>query len=394
VRARKVLVAAVLLAGCGSNSSGSAVETPRPAAGGSSTSSAAKAVRLHKVGSFDSPVFVTFPPGDTSRLFVVEKGGKVRVMRNGKTLGTPFLDVGDKLTTGSEQGLLSMAFAPDYASSGLFYVFYTDNDANETVVEYKRRSEDVADAGSARKLFTVQDPEPNHNGGLLLFGPDKHLYIGIGDGGGAGDQHGPRGNAQSLDTLLGKILRIDPKASGDRPYTVPSDNPFVGRAGAKPEIYSYGLRNPWRFSFDRSTDDLSIGDVGQDEVEEIDFVRKGKGRGANFGWRPFEGNNRFAPGESAPGAIRPVITEKHSAGNCSITGGVVIRDPALGAWRGRYVFGDFCRGVIQTAVLSSGKASDVTDRKLKVSQLSSFGEDARGRVYATSLDGPVYRFVQ
>jgi glucose/arabinose dehydrogenase len=394
VRALKVLLAAVLLAACGSGSSGSAVETAQPAAGGSSTSTAAKAVRLQKVGSFDSPVFVTSPPGDTSRLFVVEKGGKVRVMRNGKTLGTPFLDVGDKLTTGAEQGLLSMAFAPDYASSGLFYVFYTDNDANETVVEYKRRSEDVADAGSARKLFTVQDPEPNHNGGLLLFGPDKHLYIGIGDGGGAGDQHGPRGNAQSLDTLLGKILRIDPKASGDRPYTVPPDNPFVGRAGAKPEIYSYGLRNPWRFSFDRSTDDLSIGDVGQDEVEEIDFVRKGKGRGANFGWRPFEGNNRFAPGESAPGAIRPVITEQHSAGNCSITGGVVIRDPALPAWRGRYVFGDYCRGVIQTAVLSGGKASNLTDRKLKVSQLSSFGEDARGRVYATSLDGPVYRFVQ
>jgi glucose/arabinose dehydrogenase len=394
VRALKVLLAGVLLAACGSGSGGSAVETAQPAAGGSSTSSAAKAVRLQKVGSFDSPLFVTSPPGDTSRLFVVEKGGKVRVMRNGKTLGTPFLDVGDKLTTGAEQGLLSMAFAPDYASSGLFYVFYTDNDANETVVEYKRRSEDVADAGSARKLFTVQDPEPNHNGGLLLFGPDKHLYIGIGDGGGAGDQHGPRGNAQSLDTLLGKILRIDPKASGDRPYTVPPDNPFVGRAGAKPEIYSYGLRNPWRFSFDRSTDDLSIGDVGQDEVEEIDFVRKGKGRGANFGWRPFEGNNRFAPGESAPGAIRPVITEQHSAGNCSITGGVVIRDPALPAWRGRYVFGDYCRGVIQTAVLSSGKASNLTDRKLKVSQLSSFGEDARGRVYATSLDGPVYRFVQ
>jgi glucose/arabinose dehydrogenase len=396
-RALPLLLAAVLLVACGGNGgAGSATENSQPpAATETAASSAAKgSVRLQKIGSFDSPVFVTSPPEDAGRLFVVEQGGKVRVIKNGKTLGTPFLDVSDKIVTGSEQGLLSIAFAPDYASSGLFYIFYTDKDANETVVEYKRQSDDVADPGSARTLFTVQDPESNHNGGLLLFGPDKHLYIGIGDGGGGGDQHGAHGNGQSLDTLLGKILRIDPKASGGKPYTVPADNPFVNRAGAKPEIYSYGLRNPWRFSFDRSTGDLSIGDVGQDKVEEIDFVRKGKGRGANFGWRVFEGNSRYTPGESAPGAIKPVITEQHSAGNCSITGGVVIRDPKLPAWRGRYVFGDYCRGVIQTAVLSSGKASSLTDRKLKVSQLSSFGEDSRGRVYATSLDGPVYRFVQ
>jgi glucose/arabinose dehydrogenase len=378
----RLLAAALVLAACGSGESGGAIE------------SAQGAVRLKKVGSFDSPVYVTSPPKDTRRLFVVEKGGKVIVVKNGKPLRTPFLDVSDKVTTGSEQGLLSIAFAPDYAVSGLFYVFYTDNDGDEAVVEYKRKTEDVADPGSARQLMKVADPEPNHNGGLLLFGPDDHLYIGIGDGGGAGDRHGARGNGQNLGTLLGKILRIDPKAAGSRPYTIPSDNPFVSRSGAKGEIYSYGLRNPWRFSFDRAKGDLTIGDVGQNEIEEIDFVRKGKGRGANFGWRPFEGNDRFAPGESAPGAIKPVITERHSDGNCSITGGVVIRDPALKAWRGRYVFGDFCRGVIQTAVLSGGKARNKTDRKLEVPQLSSFGEDARGRVYATSLDGPVYRFVQ
>ena len=378
----RLLAALVVLAGCGSSGGAASVE---PAEG---------AVRLQKIGSFNSPVYVTSPPADASHLFVVEQGGTVRVVKGGKTLSTPFLDVSDKITTGSEQGLLSIAFPPDYASSGRFYVFYTDNDGDEAVVEYRRRSEDVADPGSARLLMKVADPETNHNGGLLLFGPDGHLYIGIGDGGGGGDQHGARGNGQSLDTLLGKILRIDPKAEGSRPYTIPSDNPFVNRSGAKGEIYSYGLRNPWRFSFDRSTGDLTIGDVGQDEVEEIDFVRKGKGRGANFGWRPFEGNDRFAPGEPAPGAIKPVITQQHSDGNCSITGGVVIRDPALKAWRGRYVFGDFCRGVIQTAVLSSGRARNLTDRKLEVPQLSSFGEDARGRVYATSLDGPVYRFVQ
>ena len=375
----RALAILLVLAGCGSSSSGSTVEQ------------AEGAVRLQKVGSFDAPVYVTSPPKDTSRLFVVEQGGKIVVVKNGKPLGTPFLDVSDKITSGSEQGLLSIAFPPDYAASGLFYIFYTDTDGDEAVVEYKRTTEDVADPGSARQLMKVADPEPNHNGGLLLFGPDNHLYIGIGDGGGAGDQHGSRGNAQSLGTLLGKILRIDPKAAGGRPYTIPTDNPFVNRSGAKGEIYSYGLRNPWRFSFDRSTGDLTI---GENEIEEIDFVRKGKGRGANFGWRPFEGNDRFAPGESAPGAIKPVITEKHSDGNCSITGGVIIRDPALKSWRGRYVFGDFCRGVIQTAVLSSGRAKSLTDRKLTVPQLSSFGEDARGRVYATSLDGPVYRFVQ
>jgi glucose/arabinose dehydrogenase len=379
----RFLLAALLLAGCG----GSVATTTGGAA-------AEGAVRLQKVGTFDAPVYVTTPPGDNSRLFVVEQGGKVRVVRDGKTLDTPFLDVSDDVTSGGEQGLLSIAFAPDYATSGLFYVFYTNTDGDERVVEYKRRSEDVADPGSARQVLLQQDSEPNHNGGLLLFGPDKLLYVGLGDGGGAGDQHGPRGNGQSLGTLLGKILRIDPRASGGQPYTVPPDNPFANRSGAKPEIYSYGLRNPWRFSFDRRTGDMTIGDVGQNEVEEIDFVRTGRGSGANFGWRPFEGNDRFAPGEKAPGAIRPVITERHADGNCSITGGVVIRDPKLKAWNGRYVFGDFCRGVIQTAVLSSGRARNKTDRKLRVESLSSFGEDASGRVYATSLDGPVYRFVQ
>jgi glucose/arabinose dehydrogenase len=378
----RFLAIAIVIAGCGSSGSQAAVEF------------AEGAVRLQKVGSFDAPVFVTAPPGDKSRLFVVEKGGEVRVMKGGETLDRPFLDLSDKVTTGSEQGLLSLAFAPDYASSGLFYVDYTDGNGDTRVVEYKRASEDVADARSARVVLAQDQPEPNHNGGLLLFGPDKLLYIGLGDGGGGGDQHGARGNAQSLGTILGKILRIDPRADGSNAYRIPSDNPFVGRPGARGEIYSYGLRNPWRFSFDRTTDDLTIGDVGQEEIEEIDFVRKGKGRAANFGWRPFEGNNRYAPGEQTPGAIKPVITEKHSDGNCSITGGVVIRDPKLPSWAGRYVYGDYCRGVIQTAVLSSGRARNETDRKLHVDQLSSFGEDTLGRVYATSLDGPVYRLVQ
>jgi glucose/arabinose dehydrogenase len=219
------------------------------------------------------------------------------------------------------------------------------------------------------------------------------MYIGTGDGGGAGDQHGAHGNAQNLGSLLGKLLRIDPAEAGGRPYSVPADNPFVGRSGARGEIYSYGLRNPWRYSFDRKTGDLAIGDVGQDKVEEIDFVRRGKGRGANFGWRVFEGRSRYTPGESAPGAVPPVITRTHSQGWCSITGGVVVRDPGLPALRGRYVFGDYCKGDIVSAILSAGRARSVHATPLHVSSLSSFGEDARGRVYATSTDGPVYRLV-
>jgi glucose/arabinose dehydrogenase len=370
----------VLLAGCGGSSAAVPV-------------AAQSDVRLQEIGSFEEPLYVTAPPGDRQRVFVVEQGGTIRIVRGDRELPAPFLDIRNRVHSGGEQGLLSMAFAPDYATSGRFYVYYTDTDGNQRVVEYKG-SGDRADARSARQVLLMRDDEPNHNGGLLLFGPDKLLYIGTGDGGGGGDRHGRRGNGQSLSTLLGKILRIDPRPSGGRAYSIPRSNPFVRRSGARGEIYSYGLRNPWRFSFDRRTGDLSIGDVGQNEVEEISFVRRGKGRGANFGWRPFEGDDRYEAGERAPGHVRPVITERHDDGYCSITGGVVIRDPALPAWRGRYVYGDLCRGVLQTAVLSPRRARNKTDRDLKVSQLSSFGEDARGRVYATSLSGPVYRLVQ
>jgi glucose/arabinose dehydrogenase len=284
-----------------------------------------------------------------------------------------------------------MAFAPDYATSRRFYVYFTARDGTENVIEYRAASADRADPGSARRVLRMADPEPNHNGGLLLFGPDRLMYVGTGDGGGAYDQHGPRGNAQSQSSLLGKILRIDPRATGGRPYRVPASNPFVGRAGARPEIYSYGLRNPWRFSFDRRNGDLSIGDVGQDTVEEIDFVRHGRGRGANFGWRPFEGNRRVFD-EPAPGAIAPVITHTQAAGWCSITGGVVVRDPAVPALAGRYVYGDYCEGRIRAARLRAGVRTVGRVLPLpRVAALSSFGEDASGRVYATSLDGPVYR---
>ena len=404
-RAAVTLLAIVIIA-CGGSGDDADGRQPAPDRGApaeapeatatptaTATPAAARGVRLRKVADFADPVYVTSPPGDRARQFVVEQGGRVMVVRDGRKLGAPFLDIRGQVTAGGEQGLLSIAFAPDYAESGLFYVYFTDGAGDQRIVEYRRRDADRADPGSARLVLRMADSESNHNGGQLLFGPDDLMYVGTGDGGGGGDQHGRRGNAQNLGSLLGKILRIDPRAGGGRPYQVPRENPFVGRSGARSEIYAYGLRNPWRFSFDRRTGDLTIGDVGQNAWEEIDFVRRGAGRGANFGWRPFEGRARYAPGESAPGHVRPVIVRSHAAGNCSITGGVVVRDPALAGLRGRYVFGDFCKGRVQSARLSRGRARGVRRTSLKVDSLSSFGEDAQGRVYVLSLGGPVYRIV-
>jgi glucose/arabinose dehydrogenase len=395
-----LIAAAAVVASCGSGSAATPepttqASTPTATATTSPTPTATPAqrrgVRLQQIGRFDSPLYVTAPPGDRRRVFVVEQDGRIRVLVGGKVRRQPFLDISSRVTSGGEQGLLSMAFAPDYAQSGRFYVYYTDRASDQRVVEYRRATPERANPGSARLVLQMADSEVNHNGGLLLFGPGGHLYIGTGDGGGAGDQHGGRGNAQNLGSLLGKILRIDPTPSGGRPYGIPENNPFRGRAGARDEIYSYGLRNPWRFSFDRATGDLTIGDVGQNAVEEISFIRDG--RGANFGWRPFEGRSRFRSGESAPGHIRPVITRTHGQGWCSITGGVIVRDPGLPGLRGRYVFGDYCKARILSARLLPGRARDVRATRLRVSSLSSFGEDARGRVYATSLEGPVYRLV-
>jgi glucose/arabinose dehydrogenase len=360
------------------------------------TQAQSRRVRLVPIARFQSPTALAAPPGDQRRVFVVEQGGRIRVVRGGRVLRRPFLDLSGDVVSGGEQGLLGLAFAPDYARSGRFYVNFTNRSGDTRIVEFRRASADVADRRSARVILAQDQPESNHNGGQLAFGPDDLLYIGLGDGGGGNDQHGARGNAQNLGSLLGKILRIDPsRPSGGLPYRIPSSNPFVGRRGARGEIYSYGLRNPWRFSFDRSTGDLVIGDVGQNAIEEIDFVRRGRGRGANFGWRPFEGTSRIYADESAPGHVRPVIQTRHSEGYCSITGGYVVRDPAVPALRGQYVYSDYCDGRIRAARLSSGRArNDRNLRLAKVGSVSSFGEDARGRVYVLSLDGPVYRLAQ
>jgi hypothetical protein len=349
------------------------------------TQSADARVHLVRIGSFNAPIYVDAPRGDNSRLFVVERGGRIMVVRGGQKLRTPFLDIRGKVSGGGERGLLSMAFAPDYASSGRFYVCYTDNGGDVRVVEYRRATADRARASSARNVIRIEHSQfSNHNGGQIQFGPDGLLYIGVGDGGSEGD---PNNTGQNLGTLLGKILRIDPRPGGG--FRIPSGNPFTG-GGRRSEIYAYGFRNPWRFSFDRSTGALAVGDVGQDRFEEIDSEPKGAARGRNFGWSHFEGNSRFKRG-STPSYAPPVLVRSHSgSGFCAITGGYVVRDRSSSLF-GRYVYGDLCNPRLYSVRLRKGHASGNRAVGPRVSKLVSFGEDARGRVYAVSLDGPVYR---
>ncbi|HXE45003.1 MAG TPA: PQQ-dependent sugar dehydrogenase [Conexibacter sp.] len=347
-------------------------------------------MKLTRIGTFSSPTYVAQAPGDARRLFVVQQGGAIRVLRDGHLLRAPFLDITRRVKSGGEQGLLSIAFAPDYATSGRCYVDYTDVNGNTRVVEYRRsRSADRADPGSARLVLFQRQPEPNHNGGQLAFGPDGFLYVGLGDGGGEYDQHGRIGNGQNRGTLLAKILRIDPLPNGG--YRVPRDNPFVGVRGVRPEIYAYGLRNPWRFSFDRATADMVIGDVGQDRVEEVDFRTRETARGVNFGWRAYEGTRVEDPSLHIHGDVKPVLQYSHAGGACAVTGGYVVRDPRLRGLAGRYVYGDFCAGDLLSARLSQHGSSARHALGLHVSSLSSFGEDDAGRIYAVSLNGPVYR---
>src|SRR3954453_3377147 len=288
--------ALALAAGCsGDDGSASGSPTAASGAGAGAQAAASSKVRLKRIGTFRQPVYLTAPPGDRSRVFVVEQAGRIRVVRSGRKLARPFLDIRGSVRAGGERGLLGLAFAPNYASSRRFYVYFTDNRGDIHVQEFRRRAgnANLASRGSRRNVLTIGHHEfPNHNGGSLLFGPDGYLWMGVGDGGGAGDQHG---HGQRLSTRLGKLLRIDPRAAGGRGHRIPKGNPFRGRRGAKPEIWAYGLRNPWRFSFDRLTDDLSIGDVGQNAWEEIDYRPAGlsAGRGTNFGWSCYEGRHTY-----------------------------------------------------------------------------------------------------
>jgi glucose/arabinose dehydrogenase len=383
------------LTGCdsgGSDQERAEPATDHPSASGTGTAAEARGpVRLLKLGDFDAPTYITSPRGDKRR-FVVQRGGTIVVLRGRKKLSQPFLDISGMVSLDGEEGLLSMAFAPDYKRSGIFYVYYTDREGFIQIDQYRRSSDpNRADPNSRRSVLRVPHHRVNHKGGQLQFGPDGMLYAGFGDGGGGGD---PDENAQNLGRMLGKLIRIDPRPGGG--YDIPRSNPFVHRRGALREIYAYGLRNPFRFSFDRRRGSLVIGDVGQDEVEEVDFIRgRGGGRqprgGYNFGWDVFEGRSSYEAG-SAPGRIWPVITETHDNGWCSLIGGYVIRDRSLRCSRyaGRYIYGDLCKSELRLAFLKRPRAP-TRGTGLHVSNLDSFGEDSRGRVYAVSIDGPIYR---
>ncbi len=320
--------------------------------------------------------------GDQSqRLFLVGKLGAIRIIKDGELLDQPFLDIGDLISTSMEQGLLSMAFAPDYATSGRFYVYYTDLAGSSILARYRVSNDpDVADADSAQILLTVFQPFPNHNGGRLEFGPDGMLYLGIGDGGGADD---PLEAGQDTSTLLGKMLRLD--VSGDGIYTIPPDNPLLGEGGARGEIWAYGLRNPWRMAFDRTTGDLYIADVGQESSEEINFQPASSPGGENYGWNIREGSQCFMGDCQTPGLTDPVWEYDHSAGECSITGGQVYRGPDYAGFDGRYVYGDFCSGRIWAYHQASGTNELLSEGEL--ANILTFGEDERGNVYVSASQG-------
>ena len=342
--------------------------------------------RLGKVGTFNSPVYVTGPKGAAGRLFVVEQDGKIKVLgKRGKA--RTFLDIRRDVEAGGERGLLSVAFPPSYGKSGRFYVYFTKRGGDIVIREYRRagKNQGRANRKSGRNVLRIEHSEnANHNGGQLQFGPDGFLYIGTGDGGSAYD---PPENAQNRSSLLGKLLRIDPRRSGKKRYRVPRSNPFVGRDG-QGEIYSYGLRNPYRFSFDRKSGALAIGDVGQDRYEEVDFETLKSAAGANFGWDAFEGNHPLNNDASPdPGGTTPPIFEyDHDGGNCSITGGFVSRDKRVRSLFGRYVYADFCKGQIRSFVPRAGGAGRDSSTGLPSKPgISSFGEDSRGRLYVANL---------
>jgi glucose/arabinose dehydrogenase len=356
------------------------------------TVSAKRGVALKQIGSFNAPVYISGAPGFPKLLFVVEQPGRIVVLGNGQR--RTFLDIRGLVSYGGEEGLLSVAFPPDYARSKRFYVYYNDNAGDIRIDEFRARTPTRANFDSRRPVIQIPHPvNSNHNGGQLQF-LGNLLYFGTGDGGAGGD---PPNNAQNKEVLLGKLLRIDPRQAGERPYSVPPSNPFVGAAG-RDEIYSYGLRNPFRFSFDltHGRPRIAIGDVGQDRFEELDYLTVGRASGANFGWDAFEGFSEYGGGTPDPGGtVKPILAYGRGRGgsSCTIIGGYVVRDPRLRSLRGRYVYADLCEGQLRSLVPHLKRASDDRRLGLRVETPSSFGEDQRRRLYVTSLEGPVYRLV-
>jgi glucose/arabinose dehydrogenase len=345
------------------------------------------------VSGLSAPLYLTAPPGDLSRLFIVEQTGAIRIVKDGALLPTPFLDLSTQVVAGGEQGLLGLAFDPEYATNGRFVVHYTDLAGDTRVSSYQVSTDpDLADPGSEQVIYTADQPYSNHNGGQVVFGPDGNLYLGLGDGGSGND---PEGRGQNLAEPLGSILRMDLRTG--TPFGIPPDNPFVAQADALPEIWSYGLRNPWRFSFDRGTGDLYIADVGQNRTEEVDVApaTAGSGRGANYGWSIMEGSQCLSGNEcDRTGLVLPVFEYDHNQG-CSITGGYVYRGQAIPDLQGVYFYGDYCQGWVRSFRYVGGAAIEVTDWPTlrPGGQLTSFGEDAAGELYVIGANGGVHKVV-
>jgi len=412
MRAIGVVLAAGLvglgLAGCGGDDGAApgVTTTEPPAAGGEppagdSTTSAPAAespldgieITATPVAQVDSPTALVVRPGSET-MYVAERPGRVRPVTVAGTgpdrtyqVGDPVLDISDDVVADGERGLLDIAFSPD---GGTLYVHYSLAPSGDARVAAYTMAGDEVDTGSYRELLAVEDPFPNHNGGEMEFGPDGYLYIALGDGGGGGD---PEGNGQDTQALLGKILRIDPASPSDgQEYGIPADNPFADGAGGRPEVWLYGVRNPWRFSFDRANGDLWIGDVGQNEWEEIDQLQAaaGGGRGANLGWNEVEATHPFEGGSNPDGGVLPVFEYSHDEG-CSVTGGVVYRGAAIPGLGGAYLFSDYCQGDVRGLRVRDGQVTEERTFDAHIDQLVSFSEDAAGEVYALSLLGGIYR---
>jgi glucose/arabinose dehydrogenase len=379
------------LIGCGGSESGpfpTPVPTAASCAAGPVVAGAASLTARLVVSGLRSPLDLQSTSGDRERLYVVEQGGTVRVVRNGQLQAAPFLDISDRISTGGERGLLGLAFHPQFATSRRLFVNYTDRNGDTHVAEFRAADADTADPASERTLLVIPQPFANHNGGGLAFGNDRRLYAGLGDGGSGGD---PLGNGQRLDTLLGKMLRID--VDGSPPYTIPSDNPFRATPGARPEIWAYGLRNPFRFAFDRVSGDLYVGDVGQGAREEVDVGLAARGGGENYGWNIMEGTQCYQPstGCDRSGLTLPVFDYGHDQG-CSITGGVVYRGCRMPELAGSFFFGDYCSGFVRSLRVANGQATDVRDWPLTgIHSVTSFGVDADGEVYVVDYGGSVFR---
>jgi glucose/arabinose dehydrogenase len=382
---KPLMLTALVLMGCADNAQNPTDGPPV----NDTIQTADRPTRLQSVASgLSNPVHLTAPAND-QRLFIVEQPGRIRIVQNGQLLSTPFLDIVSKVLSGGERGLLSLAFHPQYASNGYFFVNYTGRNSGETRVERYRVSSDPnrADAASATLILQIAQPYSNHNGGHILFGPDGMLYVAMGDGGDGGDPHN---HGQDRTTLLGDLLRIN--VNGATPYTIPTDNPFSGMSSARNEIWAYGLRNPWRIAFDRVDNVLYIADVGQNRIEEINAVPARTG-GLNYGWRIMEGSDCYNASSCTRTSLTlPVAEYSHSEG-CSVTGGIVYRGRRFTGIQGHYFYSDYCQGWIRSFRYSNGQVTNRQSWSLgDVDNVLSYGEDASGEMYILSSNGTVYRF--